>query len=342
MERVEKSLFALSVLSLVLLLLSLVLSATLNNSMISVIILFFMALLIVFGLTYFFVHILIKIGLLDSDLDGIIRDSDWYPSLSRLQFILWTFLIGFVYVWFLLLNVWLAHCGDIDFKKLEWETILGLPDNLLLLMGITSLTTVASKGLSSFKYSTRQKPSKLPPLGTMLLENQIPSVGRYQMFLWTCIGTLTYFVLVVTAVSRFHASCGNIIEIPDCPQVLLGLMGISQGAYLGGKSISKSSGITAIIPAPGIMDRSITIFGPNFGPNKGVVLFNETEVKPSEWTNGMIKIDRLPQIELDSNDNICNVRVVNGSEITPPYEYEISPLKNLVPLQKILSTDTIE
>jgi hypothetical protein len=327
MERVEKSLFDLSVLSLVLFLLSLVFSFIFKNLFISVIIPFSMALLIVFGLTYLFAHILIKIGLLDSDLDGIIRDSDWYPSLSRLQFISWTFLIGFVYVWFLLLNMW-HLCDGTDFSKL-----LGLPEHLLELMGITSLTTIASKGLSSFKYVKRNKPVKLPSLGTMLLENQIPSVGRYQMFLWTCIGILTYFVLVGTTVFNSYTNFGNCtnIIVPDCPEVLLFLMGISQAAYLGGKSVSKSpnASITAIIPVQGTIGRSITIYGSNFGSNKGAVLFNRTDVEPSEWTNGMIKIDRFPQIDIDPNWNICEVRVVNDSEITPPYEYEISPLKNL-------------
>ncbi len=68
-------------------------------------------------------------------------------------------------------------CDGTDLSKL-----LGLPEHLLELMGITSLTTIASKGLSSIKYVKRNKPVKLPSLGTMLLENQIPSVGSYQMF----------------------------------------------------------------------------------------------------------------------------------------------------------------
>ncbi len=217
-------------------------------------------------------------------------------------------------------------CDGTDLSKL-----LGLPEHLLELMGITSLTTIASKGLSSIKYVKRNKPVKLPSLGTMLLENQIPSVGRYQMFLWTCIGIITYFVLVGTTVLNSctnFCKCTNIIS-PDCPEVLLILMGISQAAYLSGKSVSKSpnASIAAIIPVQGTIGGAIIIYGSNFGSNKGTVLLNRTDVEPSEWTNGMIKIDHFPQIDIDTNWNICKVRVVNDSEITPPYEYEISPLK---------------
>jgi hypothetical protein len=163
---------------------------------------FLLALLFVSGLTYLFAFILTRTGLLDSDLQGIIRESDWYPSLSRVQFLSWTFIIGIVFVWFFFLKVWYAYLYSVEIDT----TKLTIPENLLLLMGITSLTMIASKGLSSFKYVKRKKPAKLEPLGTMFQENERPSLTRYQIFIWTSIGVLTYFGLVLATIisySRF-------------------------------------------------------------------------------------------------------------------------------------------
>jgi hypothetical protein len=64
-----------------------------------VISLFGLAVIIVFALTYFFKSILIRENILnsDSDFEGIICESDWYPSLSRAQFLIWTAVIGIIF-----------------------------------------------------------------------------------------------------------------------------------------------------------------------------------------------------------------------------------------------------
>lgn len=269
----------------------------LNIKYTDVVCLFGLALLIVFGLTFGFKLILKSAGI--SDLQGIIRDSDWYPSLSRVQFLSWTFIIGIAFVWIFLLKAKYAyvHSAEMDITKLT------VPDNLLLLMGITSLTTVVSKGLSSIKYTgkrEKQSKSQLPNLGTMFQENERPSITRYQIFLWTSISVLAYFVLVFgSIINSYNADTNsNILSltIPDCPQVLLFLMGISQATYLGGKftsQVSEKPSISRIVPLEAKIGDLITIYGLNFGEKKASVLLDKIAVADDcidTWNNSMIKI----------------------------------------------------
>ena len=198
-----------------------------------VISMFGLAVLIIFVLTYYLKNILIREEILksESEFQGIICESDGYPSLSRTQFLIWTFIIGTVFLWILLLKMLYVYQNS---KGIDIST-LTMPDNLLWLMGISSFTAVASKGLSSFKYKgTKKKPDESRNLLTMFMEDGKLSLTRYQMFLWTVISVLAYFGLTVGNIFNNYTNLGG-LSLPDCPQVLLALMGISQATYLGGK-----------------------------------------------------------------------------------------------------------
>jgi hypothetical protein len=289
---------------------------------IKVIFLFILATFIVFGFTYVFKRILERAGVEGSDWQGIICESDWYPSLSRAQFLTWTVIIAIAFVWILLLK----------FTSCNYETIdtftSKIPENLLLLMGMTSFTTIASKGLSSFKYKgAKKKPKKPLSLWTMFQENEKPSLTRYQTFLWTLISIFTYFWIVLV-----HINAKD-LTLPDCPQLLLALMGISQGTYLGGKLTFQppEASISEIIPDNGIIGDIVTILGLNFGDKgqMGVVIFGETVVKTIDhWQNSMIRLTIPTDIKTDKN-GMCKVKVVNESgSMTLPYEYKIKNIGN--------------
>lgn len=294
-----------------------------------VISLFGLAIFDVFGLTYIFVYKLINEKILKSDeVQGIICESDGYPSLSRAQFLIWTFVIGVVFMWVLLLKIWYVYENS---KVIDIST-LSMPDNLLWLMGISSFTAIASKGLSSFKYKGTQKnqgtqknPAESQNLWTMFMENGKLSLTRYQMFLWTVISVLTYFGLLLGNIFNNYSNLG-VLTFPDFPQVLLALMGVSQATYLGGKFAFQppDASISRIVPDGRKIGDIITILGFNFGKNKASVLFEgNIEADIQDWQDSKI-IVKIPE-GIEMEEGFCDVQVVTGSGTTTlPYEYYIS------------------
>ena len=159
----------------------------------------------------------------------IIREGDYYPSLARFQFLLWTFVISFslLSVYFILLRNGIVNPE------------LSLPTNTLLLMGISTVVPIISNVISREKYtetlSSIPKKNEVPKFTTMLLEGGKPTLGRYQMFLWTFLSISIYFL-------QFHNYLnGQVINniIPDVDDSLVFLMGLSQAGYLGFKSVAR-------------------------------------------------------------------------------------------------------
>lgn|GEM_PF-2196659 len=278
-----------------------------------------LAVSIILGLMCVFKHILEDAGVLGSEWQGIICESDWYPSLSRIQFLTWTTVVGIVFVWILLLKVLYSYVNNITIST----DTLGIPNNLLLLMGMSSFTTVASKGLSSVKYKgTKAKPKETRNLWTMFLENDRPSLTRYQIFLWTSISVFAYLVLVLVTVTKNYNNISD-VNLPDCPELLLALMGVSQVTYLSGKfTFQPPEASISEIVCDSV--KKVTIFGLNFGDKKGSVLFNETVVDGEAidlWENSKIKLVIPDSVNMSE----CKVRVVNVSgSMTYPYEYQIN------------------
>lgn len=159
----------------------------------------------------------------------IIREGDYYPSLARFQFLLWTFVISFT-----LLSVYLIllRNGILD-PKLE------LPTNTLILMGISTIVPIISNVISKENYtktlSSIPEKNTIPKLSTMLLEGGKPTLGRYQMFLWTFLSISIYLLQFNNYVN------GPVFDrlIPDVDDSLVVLMGLSQGAYLGFKAVAR-------------------------------------------------------------------------------------------------------
>src|SRR6476620_10035406 len=116
----------------------------------------------------------------------IIREADYFPSLARLQFVLWTFTISFT-----LLSIYLFMLWN---NTLCWSV---LPQNILALMGISASVHVVSTVISREKYMSSIRGSlpckeNVPALSTMLLEHGKPTLGRYQLFIWTIISIIVY------------------------------------------------------------------------------------------------------------------------------------------------------
>ena len=164
----------------------------------------------------------------------LIREGDYFPSLARFQFILWTFTVSFTLLSIYLLMMWN--------NTLCWSAV---PHNILILMGISAGVPVVSMVISREKYTTSiagSLPCKenVPALSTMLLEHSKPTIGRYQMFLWTIISVIIYLGLFLQQINGISNIEGlTQLKLPDIDPSLLFLMGLSQAGYLANKAVAR-------------------------------------------------------------------------------------------------------
>lgn len=200
-----------------------------------------------------------------------IRDENGFPSLAMLQFLTWTIVVFFAFLTVFFINWYNGGPLLPDGETTDEDSFL--PINLLILMGISVSVPIVSSGLSQVKYGTRPSTSEPKeydrrPLSSMLMEDGRLTVSRFQMFGWTWITVGTYLIVFGSGAMNSESQS---LKIPDVPDIYVVLMGISQGAYLGGKMvIRKSFFITKVLPkvifkkkdsAPATIDIMVTNFG---------------------------------------------------------------------------------
>ena len=229
-------------------------------------------------------------GLSKIKFSDFVRDGDYYPSLPRFQFLVWTFVISFVY-----LSIYLIRILSGEFEAPSVD------NNLLILLGISIISPLLSNIISGYKYTrhvnengtsvTEGSDVNRKSLKSMLFENNKPALFRYQMFLWTFIGITIFITLFAAGIYEYiirYQGCLLINEcisvealaMPKIDNMLVTLMGLSQSGYLGGKVVARTPArITEV--AVGLNNKLI-IFGQNFGErdeiSSGTVLVNEIVV----------------------------------------------------------------
>ena len=158
-----------------------------------------------------------------------------YPSLAIFQFLLWTVVVAFSYlmIYYLRINSGL------------YEPPSTISTNILILLGISTAVPIVSAGVGSMVYKEDRSTPGIPiehKWSSMLLENGRASLARYQMFLWTWIGIGLYTVILFSTVfSPATIADPSLLELPDIDPTLVVLMGLSQGAFIGGKLFPKGA-----------------------------------------------------------------------------------------------------
>jgi hypothetical protein len=187
-------------------------------------------------------------------------------------------------------------------------------------MGISVAVPIVSSGVSRIKYfsstvtAVKEPPTPLPPLSTMLEENNKPALTRFQMFGWTWIGIMIYIGILFSTVGTISLTQ---LTLPDIDPTLVVLMGLSQGAYLGGKIITTPTmKIDKVVLAKKDANEYIlSIFGNNFGLNKDTVWFDNTQIRGDKllvWDDSRIDASFTKTLEEGNN---YKVRVAKGSLI---------------------------
>jgi hypothetical protein len=168
------------------------------------------------------------------NLKKLICGSDNSLSTSKFQLVLWTVVIVFSYL------VMFSFLG-----KAKNFADLGLPDNVLIVMGISATTAIAAKGIAVSNASAAAKAVGtpiVPGAGTVVVssaagsaaglfqgDDGMPDLGKVQLMIWTLIGICIYLTKV------HHQLVTQVRIMPDIDQTLMVLMGLGHGAYLGKK-----------------------------------------------------------------------------------------------------------
>jgi hypothetical protein len=223
-----------------------------------------------------------------SKLSDIIRTEDWDPSLSIFQFLLWTIVVLFAFFAVYLIRIF----GGVSTPPQE------VPINLLALMGISVGVPIASNVVSSVRYSSPRLSTKrpdnkttfMPPYSDMLKEYGKPTLSRFQMFGWTWIGIGVYLFVFFSKTIESMILVQNLI-LPDIDPTLVVLMGLSQTAFLGGKTVASRTEISQVFPHEGQIDTPVQIFGSNFGSNRDTIWFGDIPIRGNDiktWTDDRI------------------------------------------------------
>jgi hypothetical protein len=167
----------------------------------------------------------------------VISTRDGYASLSQLQIVLWTVVVGMSAIYVMTLS----------------GNLISISDGTLVLLGIASATALAARIPASGQpvagqpaqdpagpvTSAPAEASATPEWSDLVVPNRATQeidVTRLQMLGFTLI--TASFVLVKVVVDY---------EIPSIPSNFLVLMGISNGVYVGGRRLPsqpKSGGVT--------------------------------------------------------------------------------------------------
>jgi len=191
----------------------------------------FLAFMVSFLIIILIMYVFKRLGKQKS-LGGIILNEHGYPTLSKFQFLLWTLVIAFVF-----LAIQITRIIATDYTAGSEYLIRDIPENLLVLMGISvAVPIISSKSMDEKKFSKEDVSS----FGMMFYNKQGNlDLARLQMFLWTIIGIVIYLYIVFDQFTTL--SSANDLFLPDVSPTLLILMGLSQGAYLGSKFVGNKS-----------------------------------------------------------------------------------------------------
>jgi hypothetical protein len=165
-------------------------------------------------------------------------------SKSKFQAALWFGTVMLTYVAFLWLRWREGGCHLIGG--------VNIPQNLLLLSGMSAFTFAAAKGITSGKQETARakalvagldpsaaaekakNPAKADErrfLNNMLCDDKgIPDIGDFQMLVVTLMAVSVYFAQVYCFLGSIELL--TMVTIPDVDTTILAMFGLGQGAYL--------------------------------------------------------------------------------------------------------------
>jgi len=197
---------------------------------------------------------------------------DGATSSSKFQFFLWTLVVLYAYI---------VIVVDAYYNHSNVQLGISIPQNLILVMGLSATTMLAAKGITS-NYADTEKVDKSDTVkgGLFLDDSGYPDLAKIQLMSWTFIGI---GIFLLKTLNGIIGSTEALTAVPDIDGTLVALMGIGEGAYIGKKIITKDDTsaqgpnqsntgaptLNQITPNKGKLADQITVTGPNFGEDAG-------------------------------------------------------------------------
>lgn len=179
--------------------------------------------------------LLVFLLFLKNGLQNLIVGTDNRYSNSKTQIVLWFFILIVTYIASIVLR---GLYGGIDFVG-----GVSIPQNLLLLSGLSALTFVTAKGITQAKFQSGEKPkADKPKFPDDLFRDDGGSIdlGDFQMIVITLLAVIVYLIEVLGFLStiEFH----KVVTLPDVDTTILATFGLGQGAYLAKKFVGDADG----------------------------------------------------------------------------------------------------
>ncbi len=199
-------------------------------------------------------------------------------SLSRCQAFVWTMVLIGSYFYLAVGKTLIFGAGVIpDFNP-----------SLLVLMGISYGGSLAASQLNRY-FPKKELTSPPPRLINLISEGGEVSLPRLQ---------LVGFTLTAIVVYIYNLSGADLLSkgLPDIPPTLLGLLGISQGGYLGGKLVGGRMAVNFVLPRrfPINKDIELSIIGSGFDDKTKVLLEDYPKLlDPERHNENYLSLKRL-------------------------------------------------
>lgn len=190
----------------------------------------------------------------------VFRGFDGLASTSKLQWFLWLIVILFGYT-----SLWVLRAEQGDYSALS-----NIPVNLLTVLGFSTATAAAAKGITSGYVQTGKmtKSGALPGEpgkntgGIFQDDGGSPELAKIQMIGFTIIAIGIFLATVIHQIAIGDVKDG----LPNIDSSLMVLMGISQGGYLGKKLVTFGTPtLYPPNPATGPPNTLVTLRGANLG-----------------------------------------------------------------------------
>lgn len=154
-------------------------------------------------------------------------------STSKLQALLWTATVGFVYV-----MIYADRVLVYGFVN----AITAIPENVLIALGISATSAVAAKAITTSQVAANPGSKTPNPTPSYNVSNLVtndgaptPSLTKVQYLFWTIVAIVVYLVTAFHGLGAAASCHTDKCSLPDIDTILMLFMGLGSATYAGVK-----------------------------------------------------------------------------------------------------------
>jgi GH25 family lysozyme M1 (1,4-beta-N-acetylmuramidase) len=250
-------------------------------------------------------------------------------STSKLQVLLWTACVGFVYAMIYADRV--IVFGHVD-------AIAQIPQNVLFALGLSVTSAVAAKAITSSQVAAdpdTKDVAATPSYDPSALVREdgatTASLTKVQVLFWTVIAIVVYVNSAFHDLTTIVPCTGPACAFPDIDTTLMIFMGLGHATYIGGKLVGNSTPQLSKVVATGWDPKtqlpSLALSGGSLGTS-GTVLVSGDPLDGSfvdSWTATLIKIRLDPALGPWSPGDLIALAVNVAGALSPAITYVFAP-----------------